>query len=121
MKIKSNMSDKSIVVEEIKQLVKNFVNEREWDQFHNPKNLAMSIAIEASELMELFQWISMSDAINVMESGKIRENAIDEIADILIYSISFCNSNDIDIGDAIYKKMQKNRIKYPVEKFKGRF
>ena len=81
----------------------------------------MSLAVEVSELMELFQWLSLDQARDVMKAGDIRENAIDEIADILIYTLAFCNRNNIDIADAIKKKMEKNTRKYPVEKFNVHF
>jgi NTP pyrophosphatase (non-canonical NTP hydrolase) len=81
----------------------------------------MSISIEAAELMELFQWLSLEDAKKVMESGKTRDNAIDEIADVLIYAFAFCIRNNIDISDAIRQKMKKNIKKYPKDKYKGRF
>jgi len=115
------MSDNKTSITEIKNIVKKFVDEREWYKFHNPKNLSMSIAIEASELMEIFQWLSLDESKEKMLEGELRKNAIDEIADVLIYAVSFCNRNDIDISDAIMQKMEKNKIKYPVEKFKGRF
>ena len=115
------MSDNKTTIDELKLIVESFVDERDWKQFHSPKNLAMSLAVEVSELVELFQWLSLDQARDVMKAGDIRENAIDEIADILIYTLAFCNRNNIDIADAIKKKMEKNTRKYPVEKFKGHF
>ena len=115
------MNDNKTVINDLKKTVKNFVDEREWRQFHNPKNLSMSIAIESAELMELFQWLSKKESIEAMSSGKLRKNAIDEIADIFIYLIAFCNENNIDIKQAISHKMKKNKKKYPADVFKGRF
>ena len=115
------MSDKQTTLQEIRSLIDSFADERDWQQFHSPKNLSMSISIEAAELMELFQWLSLEDAKKVMESGKTRENAIDEIADVLIYAFAFCIRNNIDISDAIRQKMKKNIKKYPKDKYKGRF
>ena len=115
------MNDNNTVINDLKKTVENFVDEREWRQFHNPKNLSMSIAIESAELMELFQWLSKKESIKAMSSGKLRRNAIDEIADVLIYLIAFCNENDIDIKQAIDQKMKKNKKKYPANVFKGRF
>lgn len=90
------------------------MQEREWEQFHTPKNLAMSISIEAAELMELFQWNdpSMSDAIKNQEIAK-------ELADIMIYAIMFCNAMGLDPETVIRGKMEENRSKYPVELSKG--
>ena len=115
------MEDNKTVVSDLKKIVKDFVNEREWGQFHNPKNLSMSLAIESAELMELFQWLTEKECKEAMLTGNSRDHAIDEIADILIYTIAFCNENNIDIKNAVDRKMKKNRIKYPVKKFKGRF
>ena len=115
------MSDKQTYIQELRSIIETFVDERDWQQFHSPKNLAMSISIESAELMELFQWLSLDEAKKVMESGKTREDAIDEIADILIYSFAFCIRNEIDITDAIKQKMKKNINKYPTEDFRGHF
>tara|TARA_B100001559_G_C16219145_1_gene492570 strand:+ start:124 stop:471 length:348 start_codon:yes stop_codon:yes gene_type:complete len=115
------MSDKQTTIQEIRSLIDSFADERDWQQFHSPKNLSMSISIEAAELMELFQWLSLEDAKKVMESGKTRDNAIDEIADVLIYAFAFCIRNNIDISDAIRQKMKKNIKKYPKDRYKGRF
>ena len=115
------MNDNNTVINDLKKTVKNFVEEREWRQFHTPKNLSMSVAIESAELMELFQWLSRKESIKAMSPGKLRKNAIDEIADIFIYLIAFCNENDIDIKQAIDQKMKKNKKKYPANVFKGRF
>ena len=76
------MNDNDTVINDLKKTVENFVDEREWRQFHNPKNLSMSIAIESAELMELFQWLSKKESIKAMSSGKLRRNAIDEISDV---------------------------------------
>tara|TARA_B100002051_G_scaffold68975_1_gene65469 strand:- start:223 stop:594 length:372 start_codon:yes stop_codon:yes gene_type:complete len=115
------MSDKQTTISQLKSLIDSFVDERDWQQFHSPKNLSMSISIESSELMELFQWLSLEEAKEVMKAGETRENAIDEIADIIIYAIAFCNRNNIDISNAIKQKMEKNKKKYPADKFKGHF
>tara|TARA_B100000900_G_scaffold288629_1_gene247596 strand:- start:63 stop:410 length:348 start_codon:yes stop_codon:yes gene_type:complete len=115
------MNDNNTAINDLKKTVENFVNEREWRQFHNPKNLSMSIAIESAELMELFQWLSKNESIKAMSSGKLRNNAIDEVADVFIYLIAFCNVNNIDIKQAIDQKMRKNKKKYPANVFKGRF
>ena len=115
------MNDNNTVINDLKKTVQNFVEEREWRQFHNPKNLSMSVAIESAELMELFQWLSRTDAEKAMLPGKLRNNAIDEVADVFIYLIAFCNENNIDIKQAIDQKMKKNKKKYPANVFKGRF
>ena len=115
------MADNKMTISDLKKIVESFVDERDWKQFHSPKNLAMALSVEASELMELFQWLDLEQSKEVMKSGEVREDALDEIADIFIYLLAFCNANKIDISDALMKKMKKNIKKYPADKFKGHF
>jgi len=115
------MNDKNTTIIDLKNLVNDFVRERNWAQFHNAKNLSMALSIEAGELMDIFKWNSHEECDKMMEKGHSRQDAIDELADIMIYTIAFANRNDINISDAINQKMIKNRKKYPVDKFKGHF
>ena len=95
--------------EEVKKEVKKFTEDRNWDQFHTPDNLAKSIAIEASELLECFQWSPEYDEQAVKE----------ELADVMNYCIQLADKLDISIEDAIIEKIHKNEIKYPVDKSYG--
>jgi len=113
------MDDKT-TVQDLKTVVEDFVEERDWAQFHSPKNLSMALAIEASELMDLFKWKTVEEAQEEMKD-KLLEDAADELADIMIYSIAFANRNGIDIAKAVTSKTEKNKAKYPADKFKGRF
>jgi len=112
--------DNMTTVQDLKTVVADFVEEREWAQFHSPKNLSMALAIEASELMDLFKWKTVEEAQEEMKD-KLLEDAADELADIMIYSIAFANRNGIDIAKAVTSKTEKNKAKYPADKFKGRF
>lgn len=98
---------------ELQQQVKEFVAERNWDKAHSPKSLAMSVAIEAAELMEIFQWGDNSDYKQVDE--KTREHIGEEIADVMIYCISMANQYHLNIGEIICDKFKKNAKKYPVK------
>jgi NTP pyrophosphatase (non-canonical NTP hydrolase) len=89
--------------------INKFRDERNWRQFHNPKDLAISISIEAAELLEDFQWISSEEAI---ETNK--ENIREEIADVLIYSLMLCSDLDLDIKEIVEEKLLKNGKKYPI-------
>ncbi|HUU77390.1 MAG TPA: nucleotide pyrophosphohydrolase [candidate division Zixibacteria bacterium] len=89
-----------------------FLEDRNWKRYHTPKNIAMSIAIEAAELMELFQW-SNPIVDEVILDKSLLEKIQDEIADILIYSISLGLSLDLDLFDCILKKMEKNDTRFP--------
>lgn len=91
-----------------------FRDERDWKQFHNPKDLAISLTLEASELLENFQWKSSEQAVDA-NFNKIQ----DELADVLIYSMMLAHDLGIDVKAAILQKLEKNAEKYPIDKFKG--
>lgn len=101
----------------IEKLIK-FRDERDWKQFHNPKDLAISLSIEASELLELFQWKKDKDIEKLVDSPS-KSRFEEEIADVVVYAILLCDRLDIDLIDAINKKISKNGEKYPVLKSKG--
>jgi NTP pyrophosphatase (non-canonical NTP hydrolase) len=104
----------------MRELVRTFVRKREWEQFHAPKNLAMSIAIEAAELMEHFQWLEVA-ASRQLKSDPQKMTAIgEELADVLSYCIALANSLDLDISHILRDKMAKNALKYPAQEFRGR-
>ncbi|BAK81294.1 nucleotide pyrophosphohydrolase [Candidatus Arthromitus sp. SFB-rat-Yit] len=109
------LNDSRVNLEELKIIIKNFESERGWDKFRNPKDLSMSIAIEAAELMEIFQWDTTDEANNIKNSDKF-EHFCEELADVMIYSISLANSLDIDLYKNIMEKLRKNSIKYPKKK-----
>lgn len=113
--------DKTTTLFELKKLVEVFVNEREWEQFHNPKNLAMALTVEAAELLNIFKWLTIPEAREAMQNDPTRMAAVEEIADVIIYSLAFANRNRIDVTEAVRNKMIKNGKKYPVKHFKGRF
>ncbi len=113
--------DNTTTIQDLKTAVEEFVAARDWQQFHSPKNLAMALAIEAAELMEHFQWLSLNDAWEALENEKVRGEVADELADIVVYALAFANRNNIDISTTVRDKMVKNGRKYPAEKFKGRF
>lgn len=112
------MQDSSTTINDLKDIIKKFIEEREWQQYHSPKNLSMQIAAESAELMELFLWIESKDSISSIE--KNREAVEHEIADIAHALICFCIRTNIDLAAAIEKKMALNAQKYPIEKSKGK-
>ena len=115
------MSDSKITIGEIKEKIEDFIKKRNWSQFHDSKSLSMSIAIEVAELMENFQWVSTLNSDKIIEDEKLRTNVIDEIADVLIYSLAFCIKNNIDVSKSINQKLKKNEVKYPLSKYKGKY
>lgn len=114
------MKDEITPLDEIKQRVLAFAREREWEQFHSPKNLSMAIATEAAELMEHFLWQSPDASREQMEADKLRKQVAEELADVFIFAIEFANVTGLDIASIIEAKMQRNAEKYPVEKARGR-
>lgn len=100
--------------DKIKEIVKKFRDDREWSQFHNPKDLAVSLSIEAAELLECFQWKSSAEA----EKNNYQDIKY-EMADVAIYLLLMCDKMEINLLDAIEEKMKLNEKKYPVEKAKG--
>lgn len=106
---------------ELKNLVKVFIQEREWQKYHTPKNLAMSIAIESAEIMELFQWYTNEEALEKIRNDSSLKLALeDELADVLIYCLSLSNTCDIDLTSIIRKKLKKNEKRFPVDIVSGR-
>ena len=112
--------DDLITVGDLKNATRRFVDAREWNGFHSPKNLAMSIAIEAAEIMEHFQWFSVEESRARLEDADERAAVADELADVLIYMFSFANSADIDLSDAVLKKLDRNETRFPIERVRGR-
>jgi dCTP diphosphatase len=106
----------SVSVRLLQNHVAEFVSERDWDQFHAPRNLAMAISVEAAELLELFKWSSDSSGVEELMPG-LR----DEIADVMIYCLSLCNQLDLDASAIVEAKLAKNIKKYPVDRYKGRW
>lgn len=104
-------------LEKLNLILKKFSEERDWEQFHSPKNLSMALSVEVSELVEVFQWLTEEQSKNLTDKQK--EKSEEEIADIAIYLLRICMKLDIDLEKAILNKMKKNEKRYPVEKVKG--
>lgn len=104
-------------IQDLKDKVKQFRDERDWKQFHTPKNLAMALSVEASELAELFLWDNNEESFNT--ANMKREHLQEEMADVLIYLLSMADVLDINLSKAVLDKLENNKKKYPVEKAKG--
>lgn len=114
------LTDSATTLAELKTRVLAFARERDWEQFHSPKNLSMALAAESGELMEHFLWLTPEQsrvaAADAVKSRKIAE----ELADVVIYALEFANVTGLDVAAAIEAKMAANAQKYPVEKARGR-
>jgi len=104
-------------LEELKTSLQDFADARDWDQFHSPKNLSMALSVEASELVECFQWLTEEQSQNL--TPKQRQAVIEEIADVQVYLLRLATMLDINVIDAVEQKMLKNEAKYPTDLVKG--
>ena len=114
------LTDGNTTVAELKTRVLAFVRERDWEQFHSPKNLSMALAAETGELMEHFLWATPEQSQAIAADAAKRANIADELADVVIYALEFANITGLDVAAAIEAKMAANAKKYPVEKARGR-
>ena len=112
--------DSATTISDLKTRVLAFVRERDWEQFHSPKNLSMALAAETGELMEHFLWATPEQSRAVANDPAKRAKIADELADVVIYAIEFANITGLDISAAIEAKMVANVWKYLVEKVRGR-
>ena len=115
------MSDHTTNVAELRELVRRFVDARDWRQFHSPKNLSMALAIEAAELMEHFQWLTPEASRDIGADPDELTAVGEELADVLCYALAIANELDIDVSTAMREKMKKNEQKYPAEEYRGRY
>ena len=103
--------------EQIKLYLRNFAKERDWEQFHSPKNLVMALSVEVSELMEHFQWLTEQQSASLQ--SETLQQVGEEIADVLLYLIRLSDQLNINLPETIKNKMAKNEQRYPPEKVKG--
>jgi dCTP diphosphatase len=114
-------SDENTTIGELKREVKKFSGEREWLKYHNPKDLAISISIEASELLEHFQWLTDEEIERCLSNPRDFNEMKSELADVVNYSLALSNRLGIDISTCLLDKIKDNERKYPVSKVKGNY
>jgi len=114
------VTDEHTTLADLRRRVAEFVAAREWEQFHTPKNLSAAIGIEAGELMEHFQWLTGEQAATAMRDGEKRAAVADEMADVLIYALSLANALDVDVSEAVLKKLERNESRFPADEWRGR-
>jgi NTP pyrophosphatase (non-canonical NTP hydrolase) len=115
----ASLTDSTTTVAVLKAQVLAFAREREWEQFHSPKNLSMALAAEAGELMEHFLWATPDQSKAIAADPAKRRKIADELADVVVYALEFANATGLDLAAAIEAKMAANAAKYPVEKARG--
>jgi dCTP diphosphatase len=116
------LADDHSTIQWLKDMMHEFLHERQWHKYHQPRNLAASISVEAAELLELFQWLTPAQAARKCRRDPEFRHAVgEELCDVLMYCISLANSMDFNVAQTIAAKMAKNRLKYPAEKFRGHY
>ena len=115
------MPDALTPLAELKAKVRQFGDDRLWQPFHTPKNLVMGLAVETAELMEHFLWVDCGPSRSLVQDPAKRLAVAEELADVACHLLNLSNALDIDLSDAIRAKMIKNAVKYPVEKYRGKF
>lgn len=115
------MDDAHTTLADLRELVRRFVEERDWRQFHTPKNLSMSLAIEAAELLEHFQWLTPDESRSLANDRAQLLAVGEELADVLCYALALANELSLDVSAALRDKMVKNAQKYPAAEYRGRY
>lgn len=113
--------DNKATISELKESIKKFRDERNWQKYHTPKNLAESISIEAAELLEKFQWKSEEEINELLNDPNYKDEIKEELADVFNYCLALSNVLDIDLSEALLEKVKQNSEKYPVDKTKGEY
>lgn len=107
------LSDETTNVSELKQVIKQFCEARDWDKYHNPKDLAIGVVTEASELLEVFRFKSHRESCSLLDSPDSRQAVSDELADVLFFILRLAQMNSIDLTEALRGKIAKNAVRYP--------
>lgn len=113
-------NDSNTNISELKTVIKDFCEARDWGQFHDPKDLAIGAITEASELLEHFRFLKPDQIDKVMQDPQSRQEIGEELADVLFFVLRFAQQNDFDLSQCFADKMQKNAKKYPADQFKGK-
>jgi NTP pyrophosphatase (non-canonical NTP hydrolase) len=112
--------DEHTTLADLRHRVAEFIAARDWEQFHTPKNLSTSIAIEAAELLEHFQWLTDEQAAAALQDEEKLVAMADELADVVIYALSLANALDVDVSEAVLGKLERNEDRFPAEEWRGK-
>ena len=115
------MLDQKVTVSELKERVDGFISEREWNKYHKPKDLSISIVLESSELLEHFQWLTDDEIETMLKDSQKLQQIESELADIVIYCLSLSNTLHADLSNVVLRKLEEDEKKYPSEKVKGSY
>lgn len=112
--------DENVTISELRLETRTFLKERDWEKYHNPKDLAEAICVEAAELLELFRWQSPAEAEKSVKEKKKRTRVEEELADVMIYCLNMANALKIDLTKTVLSKIESNRQKYPADLYYGK-
>lgn len=113
------MSDSTATIEELKEAVKKFCDDRDWDQFHGPKELAIGASTEAAELLAIFRFLTDQQIGEALKDPKKREHMSEELADTFYFILRFAQMYGFDLSEGLASKLEKNEKKYPADKWRG--
>ena len=113
-------SDVGTTIGHLTSKVREFLEERDWEKYHNPKDIAESISIEAAELLQLFQWVKPEESQQFKSDSLKVQRIREELADVVLYCLSMANTLGIDLTTAILDKIKQNKMKYPADLYKGK-
>jgi len=114
------LSDIETPVGDLRNAVREFIHERDWEQYHNPKDIAEAICIEAAELLQLFQWTKSEESRKVKTGPSTVKRVREELADVFIYCLSLANTLEVDLTKVVLEKLELNKKKYPADIYKGK-
>jgi NTP pyrophosphatase (non-canonical NTP hydrolase) len=114
------VDDAHTTIAELKSLMSQFVAERDWGKFHDPKSVAMAVGVEAAELMEPFRWLSASESADLLNDAQRRSAVAEELADVVLLCLEFSAVSNIDIASAVRMKLDVNNKRYPIDKSRGK-
>lgn len=112
-------SDEEHTIREAMDIVRRFCEERDWDQFHNPKDLTIGMVTESAELLEVFRFKTDDECKEIIDDAVRSQHVMDELADVFYFVLRFAQMNDIDLYDALSQKIERNCENYPVDKSRG--
>jgi NTP pyrophosphatase (non-canonical NTP hydrolase) len=115
------MPDASTTLATLRDAMRRYIAEREWERFHSPKNLVMALAAEAAELLEHFLWVDNDESHKLAQNPAKRQAIADEMADVAGCLFALSNALDLDLSDAINNKMARNAVKYPAKQYRGKW
>ncbi len=115
------LTDSRTTIGELKRLIQEFVDERDWGKYHNSKDIAIAINVEAGELLELFEWVRENEIPGLLDDPDKRRHLGEEMADVLILCLNLAAVNGFDVAETVGRKLAMNRAKYPVELVRGNY